>query len=111
MGAVFGIIIFVGFLLAGIWRTPYIITGFITIGMSVLIFIVKIPPKGAKEHALEDVLKDGTVEYDYRINASDIPDILKRKSNIILILFAFAFASSNLITTFSCPPVVLIAKR
>ncbi|MHA1147816.1 MAG: MFS transporter [Promethearchaeota archaeon] len=94
LGAVFGVIIFIGFLLNGIWRAPYVITGIITIILSIMIIFVKIPPKGGKEHALEDLLKDGEIDYDYSIELSDIPVILKRKSNIILILnFADALPS------------------
>jgi len=90
-GAIFGVIIFIGFLLNGIWRTPYIITGVITIILSLMIFTVKLPRKGGKEHALEEILAQDDVEYDYIINIKDIPVILKRKSNIILI-FNFADA-------------------
>ncbi len=93
-GALFGVIIFIGFLLNGILRPPYIITGIVTMILSLLIIFIKIPPKGGKEHALEEVLKDGTVDYDYTINIKDIPVILKRKSNMILILnFADALPS------------------
>ncbi len=86
IGVVFGVAIFITFLNLGNWRTPYIVTGIITMTLSVLIFFIKMPKKGAKEHALEEILKDEDVNYDYTINFKDLKNIFKRKSNIILIL-------------------------
>ncbi|MHA1282942.1 MAG: MFS transporter [Promethearchaeota archaeon] len=85
-GGLMGGIIFFGFLIFNDWRTPYLITGFIIISLSLSLLFVRLPKRGAKEHALEDVLKEEQAEYDYVINFSDLKDIFKRKSNIILIL-------------------------
>ncbi|MHA1292476.1 MAG: MFS transporter, partial [Promethearchaeota archaeon] len=94
LGAVFGVVIFVGFLFSNDWRTPYIITGIITIILSLFIIFAKLPKRGEKEHALEEVLKKENIEYDYAIELKDLPIILKRKSNILLILnFADALPS------------------
>jgi len=85
-GVLFGVVIFIGFLLSGEWRIPYVILGAIIMIFALGLFPLKLPPKGAKEHALEEVLKDGQVDYDYVISIHDIPLILKRKSNMLLIL-------------------------
>ncbi|MGV9205886.1 MAG: MFS transporter [Promethearchaeia archaeon] len=86
VGGLVGGVLFLGFLAFGEWRAPYILTGIIILSFSLALFPIRLPKRGASEHALEDILKEEGVEYDYYIKPKDIPEILKRKSNIILIL-------------------------
>lgn len=86
VGGLVGGVLFLGFLAFGEWRAPYVLTGIIILLFSLALFPIRLPKRGASEHALEDVLKEEGVEYDYYIKPKDIPEILKRKSNIILIL-------------------------
>lgn len=93
-GGLAGGIIFIIFLIGGEWRSPYVITGFITISLALSLLIVKLPKRGSKEHALQEILQQEGAEYEYAINFSDLKDIFKRKSNLILIL-NFADALPN----------------
>ncbi|NVM31428.1 MAG: MFS transporter [Candidatus Helarchaeota archaeon] len=91
-GVIIGFIIFLGFILVGEWRTPYIITGGITILLTSLLLTVKLPKTGGKESALKQVLEEKDVEYDYRINFKGLKNVFRRKSNQILVLnFSDAF--------------------
>jgi len=91
-GVIVGFIIFLGFIMAGEWRAPYMITGGITIVLTLLLLTVKLPKTGGKESALKQVLEEKDVEYDYRINFRELKNVFQRKSNIILVLnFSDAF--------------------
>ncbi len=91
-GVIIGFVIFLGFILVGEWRTPYIITGGITILLTLLLLTVKLPKIGGKDSALKQVLEETEVEYDYRINFEELKNVFRRKSNIILVLnFSDAF--------------------
>ena len=94
LGGIMGGLIFLGFLVFNEWRLPYIITGIITLASSIAMLFVKLPKRGSKEAALEGVLSEEKAEYDFVINFKDIPDIFKRKSNVLLIL-NFADALPN----------------
>ncbi len=86
IGGLAGGILFLAFLTIGEWRTPYVITGIITMVLALALIFIKLPKRGAKEHALQEILEKENAEYDYVIKPKDIPVILKRKSNIVLIL-------------------------
>ncbi len=87
IGGLAGAVIFFGFILTmGAWRQPYILTGGLIIGFSVAMFVIKLPKRGGKEHALKEILEVSDVEYEYKLQFGDLKDIFKRKSNIVLIL-------------------------
>ncbi|MFO8018163.1 MAG: MFS transporter [Promethearchaeia archaeon] len=86
VGGLVGALLFLGFLTIGEWRIPYILTGIIILTFSFALLPIRLPKRGRKEHALEDILKEEGVEYEYYIEPKDIPRIFKRKSNIILLL-------------------------
>lgn len=94
LGGILGGLIFLGFIMFNEWRLPYILTGIITLVSALSLIFVKLPKRGSKEPALKSILEDENAEYDYVINFSDIPEIFKRKSNILLIL-NFADALPN----------------
>ena len=105
IGGVVGVILFFSAFTTGEWRIPYVITGIMTISLALAIIVVKLPKRGSKEKVLEEVLQTEGVDYDYKIELKDIPVILKRKSNVILLL-NFADALPSGVFLFAVPWLV-----
>ncbi len=69
------------------WRYPYLIMGISSCIFTPFLFLVKEPPRGAKEAELEELYeKDPSVGFQYKIKKEDINVLWKRKTNLFLIL-------------------------
>jgi MFS family permease len=66
------------------WRLPYLIIGIAGILMELIIIFFKEPSRIGKDYF--DLLDRTAIDYTYRINFSDLKIILKKKSNVWLII-------------------------
>ncbi|MFW9942525.1 MAG: MFS transporter [Candidatus Thorarchaeota archaeon] len=91
------------------WRFPFLLLAVISVLVIIVLFFVKIPQRGAGEDELLDMV-ELDLEYSYRISKKDLGVILKKKTNIYLIIQGFFsvipgtvlvyFTTSMLITDF-----------
>ncbi|MFX1393555.1 MAG: MFS transporter [Promethearchaeota archaeon] len=70
------------------WRFPFLLLAIISIFIIVILFFVKIPQRGASEDELLD-LAELSLEYSYKISASDLAQIIKKRSNRYLTIQGF----------------------
>ena len=70
------------------WRFPFLLLAIISIVVIIILFFVKIPQRGASEEELLDLV-ELNLEYSYRISKKDLGGILKKKTNLYLILQGF----------------------
>ncbi|MDD3224254.1 MAG: MFS transporter [Clostridium sp.] len=76
------------------WRMPFKIVSIIGILLIFLYIFVKEPEMGEAEPELKGMLKDGS-NYDYNIKFDQIPGIISKKSNVLLILQGFFMSIST----------------
>ena len=91
------------------WRFPFLFLAIISVVIIIILFFVKIPQRGAGEDELLDLV-ELNLEYSYRIAKEDLGVILKKKTNLYLIIQGFFsiipgtvlvyFTTSMLITDF-----------
>ncbi|MFW9987346.1 MAG: MFS transporter [Candidatus Odinarchaeota archaeon] len=70
------------------WRFPFLILSGISIIVIFVLFFVKIPQRGAGEDELLDLI-ELDLEYSYRISKEDLGFIVKKKTNLYLIIQGF----------------------
>ncbi|MFW9896645.1 MAG: MFS transporter [Candidatus Thorarchaeota archaeon] len=91
------------------WRFPFLLLAIISVVVMVILYFVKIPQRGAGEDELLDLI-EMDLEYSYRISKEDLGVILRKKTNLYLIIQGFFsvipgtvlvyFTTSMLITDF-----------
>ncbi len=91
------------------WRFPFLFLAVISIILIFVLYFVKIPQRGAGEDELLDLV-ELNLEYSYRISKEDLGAIIKKKTNLYLIIQGFFsvipgtvlvyFTTSMLITDF-----------
>ena len=91
------------------WRFPFLLLAVISVIVIIGLFFVKIPQRGAGEDELLDLI-ELDLEYSYRISKEDLGAILRKKTNLYLIIQGFFsiipgtvlvyFTTSMLITDF-----------
>ncbi len=91
------------------WRFPFLLLAVISVIVIIVLFFVKIPQRGAGEDELLDLI-ELDLEYSYRISKEDLGAILRKKTNLYLIIQGFFsiipgtvlvyFTTSMLITDF-----------
>ncbi len=98
-----GIGTFSGFVFGGIlgasnWPLPFFVVAGGGLGLAVLYLFTFDPSRGRAEPELSDIFEAGG-EYESRIQRSDIPALIQRRSNIWLVLQGFTaqFAYGSLI--------------
>lgn len=106
-GAGQGLSAFLGPILS--WRFPFLLLAIISVIIIIILFFVKIPQRGASEGELLDLM-ELNLEYSYRISKEDIGVIIRKKTNLYLIMQGFFsvipgtvlvyFTTSMLITDF-----------
>ncbi|REF37630.1 putative MFS family arabinose efflux permease [Thermasporomyces composti] len=79
-----------GTLLAGLlgasdWRRPFVVLAIVGLVATVAYLLTYDIPRGRSEPELAAVFEHGG-EYDHRISRSDLPDILRRRTNVWLVL-------------------------
>jgi MFS family permease len=99
------------------WRFPFLLLAIISVFVIIILFFVKIPQRGAREDELLDLV-ELNLEYSYRISKEDLGVIIKKKTNLYLIIQGFFsvipgtvlvyFTTSMLITGFfnEIPPEI-----
>ncbi len=70
------------------WRFPFLLLSVISIVVIFLLFFIKIPQRGAGEDELLELI-ELDLEYSYRISKKDLGFILKKKTNLYLIIQGF----------------------
>jgi MFS family permease len=70
------------------WRFPFLLLAIISIIVIIILFFVKIPQRGASEEELLDLV-ELNLEYSYRISKEDLGVIIKKKTNLYLIIQGF----------------------
>ena len=70
------------------WRFPFILLSVISIAVIIALFFIKIPQRGASEDELLDLI-ELDLEYSYRISKEELTKILKKKTNLYLIIQGF----------------------
>ena len=70
------------------WRFPFFLLSGVSVVVIFILFFVKIPKRGASEDELLDLM-ELDLEYSYRISKEDLAVILKKKTNIYLIIQGF----------------------
>ncbi|MFW9867230.1 MAG: MFS transporter, partial [Candidatus Thorarchaeota archaeon] len=70
------------------WRFPFFLLSGISILVIVVLLFVKIPQRGAGEDELMELV-ELDLEYSYRISKKDLTDIIRKKSNLYLIIQGF----------------------
>jgi MFS family permease len=91
------------------WRFPFLFLAVVSIIVMVILYFVKIPQRGAGEDELLDLV-ELNLEYSYRISKEDLGGIIRKKTNLYLIIQGFFsiipgtvlvyFTTSMLITDF-----------
>ncbi|MFX0164148.1 MAG: MFS transporter [Candidatus Hodarchaeota archaeon] len=91
------------------WRFPFLLLAVISVIVIIVLFFVKIPQRGAGENELLDLV-ELDLEYSYRISKEDLGAIIKKKTNLYLIIQGFFsiipgtvlvyFTTSMLVTDF-----------
>ncbi|MFX1322629.1 MAG: MFS transporter [Promethearchaeota archaeon] len=70
------------------WRFPFILLSGISVVVILILFLVKIPQRGASEDELLDLI-ELNLEYSYRISKEDLAAIVRKKTNFYLIIQGF----------------------
>lgn len=70
------------------WRFPFLLLSGISIVVIFILFLVKIPQRGASEDELLDLI-ELDLEYSYRISKEDLAVIIGKKTNFYLIIQGF----------------------
>lgn len=70
------------------WRFPFILLSIISFFILGILFFIKIPQRGASERELLD-LTEFNLEYSYRISREDLSEIVRKKTNRLLIAQGF----------------------
>ena len=70
------------------WRFPFLLLAGISIIVMFILFFVKIPQRGAGEDELLELM-ELDLEYSYRISKKDLGFIIRKKSNLYLIIQGF----------------------
>ncbi|MFW9938854.1 MAG: MFS transporter [Candidatus Thorarchaeota archaeon] len=70
------------------WRFPFLLLSGISIVVILILFLVKIPQRGASEDELLDLI-ELDLEYSYRISKEDLAVIVRKKTNFYLIIQGF----------------------
>ncbi|NVM35043.1 MAG: MFS transporter [Candidatus Lokiarchaeota archaeon] len=70
------------------WRFPFLLLSGISIIVIFILFFVKIPKRGAGEDELLELI-ELDLEYSYRISKEDLGFIIRKKSNLYLIVQGF----------------------
>jgi MFS family permease len=70
------------------WRFPFLLLAGISVMVIIILFFVNIPQRGASENELLDLV-ELDLEYSYRISKEDLGVILKKKTNLYLIIQGF----------------------
>ncbi|MFX1281806.1 MAG: MFS transporter [Promethearchaeota archaeon] len=70
------------------WRFPFLLLALISVIVIVILFFVKIPQRGAGEDELLDLV-ELDLEYSYKISKEDLGTILRKKTNLYLIIQGF----------------------
>ncbi len=70
------------------WRFPFILLSIISFFILGILFFIKIPQRGASERELLD-LTEFNLEYSYRISREDLAEIVRKKTNRLLIAQGF----------------------
>ncbi len=70
------------------WRFPFLLLSGISIIVIFILFFVKIPQRGAGEDELLELI-ELDLEYSYRISKEDLGFIIKKKTNLYLIIQGF----------------------
>jgi MFS family permease len=70
------------------WRFPFLLLAIISVVVIIILFFVKIPQRGASEDELIDLV-ELNLEYSYRISKEDLGVIIKKKTNLYLIIQGF----------------------
>ncbi|MFX1502049.1 MAG: MFS transporter [Promethearchaeota archaeon] len=70
------------------WRFPFLLLSGISIIVIFILFFVKIPRRGAGEDELLELI-ELDLEYSYRISKEDLGSIIKKKTNLYLIVQGF----------------------
>ena len=70
------------------WRFPFLLLSGISIIVIFILFFVKIPQRGAGEDELLELI-ELDLEYSYRISKKDLGGIIRKKTNLYLIVQGF----------------------
>ncbi|MFX0042432.1 MAG: MFS transporter [Candidatus Hodarchaeota archaeon] len=70
------------------WRFPFLLLSGISVIVIFILFLVKIPQRGASEDELLDLM-ELNLEYSYRISKEDLAVIVRKKTNFYLIVQGF----------------------
>ena len=70
------------------WRFPFLLLSGISVLVIFVLFFVKIPQRGASEDELLDLV-ELDLEYSYRISKEDLVVIVRKKTNLYLIIQGF----------------------
>jgi len=70
------------------WRFPFLLLAIVSMFIIILLFFIKIPQRGAREDELLD-LAELNLEYSYRISASELSQIFRKKTNRYLTFQGF----------------------
>jgi len=70
------------------WRFPFLLLSGISVIVIFILFLVKIPQRGASEDELLDLI-ELNLEYNYRISREDLAVIVRKKTNLYLIIQGF----------------------
>ena len=81
------------------WEGPYTLFGIYIVVLALLIIFAKLPSRGQKDHAVQELIEIEGIPYEYAIHIGDLKEIMKRKSNRYLI-FNFADAVPAGVNTF-----------
>jgi len=81
------------------WEGPYTLFGIYIVILALLIIFAKLPSRGQKDHAVQELIEIEGIPYEYAIHIGDLKEIMKRKSNRYLI-FNFADAVPAGVNTF-----------
>ncbi len=82
----------VGFILSGIlvsavpWNVPFVIVASLGLVLAGFAMDIKEPKRGVQERELTDAMARGAV-YDFHISRSGLWEMLKKRANLLLILF------------------------
>jgi len=70
------------------WRFPFLLLSVISIAVIFGLFFIKIPQRGAGEDELMELM-ELDLEYSYRISKEELGKLLKKKTNLYLIIQGF----------------------
>ncbi|MFX1306710.1 MAG: MFS transporter [Promethearchaeota archaeon] len=70
------------------WRFPFLLFSVISVIVIFVLFFAKIPKRGAGEDELLELM-ELDLDYSYRISKEDLGDIIKKKTNLHLIIQGF----------------------